>query len=140
MDEPNNKLPPESWHVIFRGADRSYWWVRFLRPSWSHVVLVRFDGFNWIKCEPNLAYTEISIITAVESDTIDTIASRIGHTGIEYLAKRAVIGEKQTMRTPMLFAPFTCVEVAKSVLGIRAWWVWTPWQLFNYIKDKQHGK
>jgi hypothetical protein len=30
--------------------------------------------------------------------------------------------------------PLTCVEVAKRILGLRAWWIITPWQLFKFIR------
>lgn len=30
---------------------------------------------------------------------------------------------------------FTCVHVAKRILGIRKWWIQTPWQLYNYLMD-----
>lgn len=34
----------------------------------------------------------------------------------------------------------TCVGMAKAVLGIRAFWVTTPYQLYRYIERRiQHG-
>jgi hypothetical protein len=34
--------------------------------------------------------------------------------------------------------PFTCVEAVKRVLGLRAPWVFTPWQLYCHLL--QHGR
>ena len=31
------------------------------------------------------------------------------------------------------FCIFNCVEVVKALLGIKAFWVWTPWQLYKYL-------
>ena len=30
--------------------------------------------------------------------------------------------------------PFTCVEVVKRVLGIKRWSIFTPYQLYRYLK------
>tara|TARA_R110000765_G_scaffold273431_2_gene372158 strand:- start:1221 stop:1637 length:417 start_codon:yes stop_codon:yes gene_type:complete len=138
MDKPQEKRAPESWYVVFGKADHPYWWNRFLKPTWMHITLLHWDGYNWIKCEPNLAYIDISILTTVQSDTVQTITSRCGHTAVEYLARREVIGKRQKMRA--VFALCNCVETAKAVLGIRAWYVFTPWQLFKYIRRQQYGK
>jgi hypothetical protein len=34
------------------------------------------------------------------------------------------------------FGPITCVEVAKTGLGINSWRVRTPWQLFKYLRER----
>jgi len=41
-----------------------------------------------------------------------------------------------SIRSKFEMGPFTCVDTAKAVLGIRAFWVRTPWQLYRYIQKR----
>lgn len=39
--------------------------------------------------------------------------------------------------TPFTVSFFSCVEVTKRYLGIKAWWVITPYQLHKYITKRK---
>lgn len=44
------------------------------------------------------------------------------------------IVKRGTVREPFMFGPVTCVEMAKAVIGIRAVFVRTPYQLFKHLR------
>ena len=50
--------------------------------------------------------------------------------------KVSVARKADSMRSWFDIGPTTCVEAVKMALGIRAFWVRTPYQLFNYIKRR----
>ena len=35
---------------------------------------------------------------------------------------------------------FTCVSAIKHLLGMQAPFVWTPWQLYLYLKEQKDGR
>lgn len=44
-------------------------------------------------------------------------------------------GTREPSRRRQFPALFTCVESTKRLLGLQAWWVWTPWQLYRCLLD-----
>jgi hypothetical protein len=40
---------------------------------------------------------------------------------------------KQKILPPMMF---TCVEAVKRIIGLRGWWILTPWQLYAALAKR----
>ena len=38
------------------------------------------------------------------------------------------------------FCVFNCVEVVKALLGVRAFWVFTPWQLYKHLTKGERAE
>lgn len=98
------------------------WWGR-LFGRFGHVdAIVRSNGL-WVHYAPGLDVTQITAVNdwreAVPEDA-DVYRFRVLRKGGRY-------------RVPMIFAPFTCVEQIKALLGIRTPWVLTPRQLVRRV-------
>lgn len=126
---------PRAWVVFTGQADLP--WLRVLRPGFRHCFVLLNDGQGWISVDPTLAHMDVSAHHHVPAsfDLPQWLRDR-GHLAVE-----APVFRSFKNRAPWRF--FTCVEAVKRVLGLRARFVFTPWQLFRHIeklKLQQQGE
>jgi len=128
-------LKVREWYVVYHHREAYYWFTRLLKPGYRHVELVRPLQFGpgvsdvvWHHLLPMFEMLDVELSTDPRPPWIRCPSS---------------IVQKVTVARPLLsvrswfdIGPTTCVEVVKMALGIRAFWVRTPWQLFRYIKKR----
>lgn len=128
---PAVSSPPvvESWThrawVVFSG-DAEVPWVRLLKPGFRHCFAVLHDGACWITVDPLAPFTEVVVQPVPASFDLPDWYLRQGLTVIPGPLNH---GD----RRPAPWRPFTCVEAVKRLLGLRAPWVFTPWQLYRHL-------
>lgn len=126
----NPRLPPQistfmDSYIFFTYTNRNYWWVRFLRPGFSHCYLLIKQDVGYVCVEMSIYSMEVNYYPSIREfkKTLD---------------KTTVVIKNYTdvnLSLPMPFLrPFTCVEVVKRVLGIKRWTIFTPYQLYRYLK------
>jgi hypothetical protein len=118
------------WWLVFRDlpaeATTSPLW-RLLKPGFQHVECWRCDRGIWLRIEP--CY-EMTTVEAHESPPWELVLPELSPTVLH--VQRAVA--KGRLREPFFVGPWTCVEIAKSIIGLRAPFVRTPWQLYKVLK------
>lgn len=118
-----------TWYLVFIEAEAPYWWTRFFKPGFRHVYALRHDGQHWIMLQPRLDFIDIEVLPLPSYLTIQEI------TDSPNVIKVTAWRRPGRMRHPWIAGPVTCVEVIKGILGIRAFFLWTPWQLFKYCRS-----
>lgn len=122
------KLPVDVW-LVFRDLPdwrtRSPLW-RLLKPGFQHVEAWRHDDGIWIRIEPCFEFltTEAHVVPPWEF-----LPASVHPTFLQ--VKRWV--PQHALREPFFFGPWTCVEIVKAVIGLRAPFVRTPWQLYKRL-------
>lgn len=118
--------------VIFHGKGRSFWPRVCGRPGFRHCFVALNDGRAWIELDPRGDGLRVSADVAAGFD----LAAH--YRALGYAVAAANVAERrQCYRLPWAF---TCVETVKRVLGLRGWWVWTPYQLYRRLEKDAHGK
>lgn len=111
------------YYVYF--SDSSHKQFSFLKKGFRHVqVGMDSDISKLEKIFLNLDMNGISSFQ-LKSQTVDTLTAKCVGLFVEGLP-----ADKYSL-FPNLG---TCVTFVKKLLNIHAWWVITPWQLYNYIK------
>lgn len=115
------------WWLLYRDVSSGWWW-NWLKPGYQHVQAIQRIGPYWLRVDPHLEFTDIDL---VRSDAPP-------HQLVQGCIVQRVVALRrlQRMRVPLILAPATCVEMVKELLGIRAWWMLTPWQLFTYVNRR----
>ena len=135
MIENINQERLTAW-VIFKGGEHRNFWRIFTRRGWRHcyVVIPAYDpapGLNAdchsIIVEPSTNHVNIGIHWRSPSDVVERVLSD----GATCVMKFHVDRRKNRSYVPR--GPITCVTLAKAVLGVNAWHVWTPEQLARWI-------
>jgi hypothetical protein len=118
--------------VVFAGR-AGVWWLRWLRPGFRHCFAAVDDGAQWLTIDPLLHRLEIrasglpsAFDLAAEYRRMDLIVLDIGPLPV-------------ALRSAP-FGIFSCVETVKRVLGLRARWVFTPWQLYRFLERHDDGR
>ena len=101
--------------------DGPHWWSRFLHPQIKHcyVVVPSYDG-AWIGYSKGADGLDVMV-----SDNVHDIA------GDDLLVRSNAVRGKRG-----LFMLNTCVGHTKQVLGISKPFIWTPYQLYKYLRKQ----
>ena len=118
--------------VVFSGeADLK--WLKILKPGFRHCFIVLKNRRHWVIYNPLSHRTEIAVIEDIPgTDFIDWYREQ---------GYRVVPWTMRPVRLrPAPWGFYTCVEALKRVLGIHSPWVITPWNLYNFLKNKKNRK
>jgi hypothetical protein len=106
--------------------------VRRLRPGFQHVEVWRLDRGVWVRYDPCL---EVVTLRAEMEPPWRSIDKNLAPT---FLRVQRLV---QTHRTRVHFhvGPLTCVDGAKSLLGMWAPLIYTPYQLYRRLRKEIAG-
>lgn len=111
--------------VLFAGNTQLKW-LRFLQPGFRHCLIAVRLGPTWIIIDPLSHKTALNVVEGFSGEELSHWYESQG-----LKAVRTFVGEAPAKIAPM--APATCVEAVKRILGIHAWSVITPRQLYDYL-------
>ena len=128
MDESSKHT--EHYYVIFRKTRLKHWVFKWLDSELQHVYAVKESpgGEFWIVIDGKNSVTQVNLLSKVDYPHIRCIEP-----DSVILSIRAIIDTSSYRHT---LCVFNCVEQVKALLGIRAFWVWTPYQLYKRLS---HG-
>ena len=115
--------------VVFFGGNKTHWWTRFLKKGYYHCFIAMDLGYStWVLIDPVMNYTDFIVVNN-DNNFIKNLADK-GYTYI--IIKPKFIWDRKKWH----IRPFTCVEVVKNFLGITKPFIFTPYQLYKYIKKE----
>ena len=115
------------YYVIFCADEIG---VPFIDKQLSHCYAASWDGYNWAVINPCLGYTDVYVLQSVDPDIRVALAD-YPYTDIIHVSAWRKI---KRWRAPFPVM-FTCVEQIKALLGITAWRIITPKQLYKYLGE-----
>lgn len=113
--------------VVFHGEGAGLWPWLCGRPGFRHCFAALDDGRAWIVVDARGDGLRITADTAAGFDLAGHYRA-LGCTVIE----TDMIPARRRYVVPFAF---TCVEAVKRLLGLRAWWIWTPYQLYRHLEN-----
>lgn len=102
--------------------------MRWVHPNYRHVYAMRKEGDYWIIVNPYRSYTGIELKPAYLYPDIRQIVRPLDEVMLVTVDN---LGDDY--RGHLCW--FTCVEVVKSLLGIKAFWCFTPYQLYKRLNN-----
>lgn len=140
LDTAGGKV--RDWYVVYFHRESYYSFTKFLKPGFRHVELTRPIYFGpgvedvvWLNVLPMFEMLDAEVSTDPRPPWVKCPSATV--------QKVTAIAPLMSVRSWFDIGPPTCVEVAKMALGIRAFWLRTPWQLFKYIRERNgiiHGQ
>lgn len=116
--------------VVCFSGNTGLWWLRLLRPGFRHCFVTVETAAGWVVAEP------LSHCVRVDCVAVPPGFDLAGW----YRAHGMVVVETAVAAAPrraLPWRPFTCVEMVKRVLGLRAPLVLTPWQLWRHLDQNR---
>jgi hypothetical protein len=133
MTARTGRLPEDQrvW-IVFAGsppaAVRRLPWLRLFRVEFRHCFAAIQDSCGWLLVDPLCGRL---VVARLSSDPDADLPGRFRQPGLRVVGPFRPGPPKAQLLPPM--APFTCVTACLRLLGRRAPWVVTPWQLFRYL-------
>lgn len=123
------------WYLVYHHREPYYSFTKLLKPGFRHVELTRplqygpsIDDVAWLNVLPMFEMLDVDINYESTPPWVRCPNSTV--------QKVTAIAPLMSVRSWFDMGPPTCVEVVKMALGIRAFWVRSPWQLFQYIQKR----
>ncbi len=115
--------------VVFTRSKVKHWVFRFIDPEIQHVyVMIKSDGGQfWTIINPLCSHTHI------ETVLVDDYPHPRCYTG-DYAVIVPIVADIDLSQRRWSICVFSCVEVVKSLLGIKSFRTLTPYQLYRLIK------
>lgn len=121
--------PVEEWWLVFTETEERYWWNRLLRKGFRHVYAMRQQFGVWVRVNFRVPCLDVEILD-IPVYTPVHLAVEPGAKVVRVLAYR----NQDRVRWPWVAGPVTCVETTKALLGVRRFFLWTPYQLYRYVR------
>jgi hypothetical protein len=123
----------QEYYIIFTSSKHDNWMIRMLTAPFQHVYAIKKSPGKqfWIIVNPLVTHTDIDIKPVKEYSNIRMLTQK----GDKIIKVKANIKNKERWT----FCVINCVEVVKSLLGIRSFWTFTPRQLYKYLRG-HHGR
>lgn len=116
------------WRLVLESGKMPTLWRLFAPNStWSHCEMWGRDEYGWMVVRPSKASVNIYTLPIGANEKPEDVIPADGVLVIK--AKRF----KHPNPRVIYFAPWTCVEVCKAVMGIACWYITTPDHLGLYV-------
>jgi hypothetical protein len=101
-------------------------WLRCLKRGFRHCAVVLEVEGGWVLCDclSNKIY-----IKQIFDSSPEKLVQRFLAAGLHAVE----VGVKTPPRRLAPPLPYSCVEGVKRILGIHAWTILTPWQLYQHL-------
>ena len=125
------EAPEFDWLVIFLDNDEKYWWdhVFRTRKGFRHVFAMAYQpgSYHWIMVDWTAKYMQTWIYHPERAhDVIKWAKESRNATVVTYRPRK---DKNSVFNVPVLY----CTEAIKHLLGIKKFFMWTPWQLYKYL-------
>jgi len=115
--------------VIF-AHNTGVWWLRFLKPGFRHCFIILETDRGCVCIDPISNRFTISMLEGYELKALLHWYRDMG-------MKVMNVGVDHNNCKSFFWAPMTCVEVVKRLIGLRESLILTPWQLYRYLKKNK---
>jgi len=105
-------------------------WLRVLKPGFRHCFAIIEDPPYWVLYDPLSHRTNVEVLGDFDTDELERWFRSRNCQTVRTLQFNGPIRKQP-------FAIFTCVEAVKRIVGIRAPWVLTPWQLYRRLIENE---
>lgn len=113
--------------VVFSG-ESTIPWLRLLRPGFRHCFVVWCDGRRWLTYDPMAHATHIAAHDLVPEFDMRAWYRAAGLRVVE-------VAHCSSAAKPFPTFWWSCVEAVKRAIGLRRFWVWTPYQLYCCLTE-----
>lgn len=117
--------------LVFRNVaapHRPFW--RWLKAGFHHVEVWRHDRGAWVRFDPCL---EVGVLEVHLEPPWERTPRALAPT---FLRVRHVV-QTRKLRAPFHVGPLTCVDGAKTILGMWAPFTITPYQLYKRLTARR---
>lgn len=128
-----NRNPIDIWLAFRKRTDsrKNLLW-RLLEPGFDHVEIWKQLGNGWMRINPTVEFLDVEVYLLPPWVLIDADEK------VKYMRVQRSI-PKRDWRNVFHIGPIDCVELTKAMLGIKGFFIRTPYQLFKFLKRERQS-
>lgn len=130
---PEMDLDSSSTTWLIFSDDTDIRMLKILRRGFRHCFAIMQQGDRWILVDPRSNKTDIVLLPHPKCFNFPRYYTEQGKTVLK-------IHDRPTPNKIMSPFPVSCVEGLKRLIGLHAWWILTPRQLYNHLIKIQNMK
>lgn len=117
-DEVEPEIRAHYWILFIRSKT---FWQKFFCGSFSHIAILKNDGYNWIFIDPRPCNVHITILPFMSSEDIEEIFKYFNKDlkGVKVYIKKKIIPKPPKIKYFLIPKIINCVRATKYVLGIK---------------------
>lgn len=132
LSPENNKVDGKQIWVVFSN-DTDIGVLKLLRHGFRHCfALMQQDG-RWIIVDPRSNQTDVQLLSHPRDFNFPRYFMEQGKT----VLKIDRMDAPASILSPF---PVSCVDTIKRIIGLHAWWVITPHQLYRTLLKRKRGR
>lgn len=121
--------------IFFRKG--KHCWQHLLKPGYGHIFIIARDDYNWVLIDPLFSFLSIKILNYnIKENVVEKIKSGYEVSDCFYIKLKDVPYKSHFKLN--IFNPINCVGAIKYYLGIKKWYIITPYQLVRYLLQKRY--
>lgn len=127
---PETELEMSSTAWIIFSNDTDIRLLKMFRQGFRHCFMMMQQDDRWVLIDPRSNKTDVQILLHPKSFNFPRYYVEQGKT----VLKIPMIATPQKIMSPF---PVSCVETLKRMIGLHAWFVFTPYQLYKKLLKLQ---
>jgi hypothetical protein len=118
----------EDWWILFTDSKQPTRFLKWLQPCFQHCYMMKKSpgGTYWIIVNPVRSHL------ALQFATVEDYPHPRAYDQRAVILPVTVIADGKTARGGLCW--FNCVEASKAIMGIKRFWVFTPFQLYKHLR------
>lgn len=116
----------EEWYICFKDAETKHWIQRLLQKGFEHCYAFKTSpgGQFYIVLDSSFSHLGVDLL-AVNEENFNTLTNNSKFVKI--------IVTYDVTRTRGGICHFNCVEVVKALIGVKGFFIFTPYQLYKRV-------
>lgn len=125
--------------VCYTNSDNRHWFQLGMKDGFEHCFIVYWNGYMWLRLEKLFGYHYAEPILHLDGYILNNENIKSYFESKGYVCQTVDLSKRSDkLRCKHVFTLYNCVEYIKDFLGVSAWYVKTPYQLYKWI-DKHYG-
>ncbi|CAL9954716.1 hypothetical protein VPHD456G2_0002 [Vibrio phage D456 g2] len=127
--------------ICYANGDSDRWWYKHAQDGFHHCFIIHWDGQMWLRIERLYGYFYVSPLLWIDKLFVGRFNLEPYFRCLGYTVQVVSLERRQVKKNRVwqILAPHSCVEFVKDFLGISAYFVITPYQLFKHLERLSHG-
>lgn len=126
------QAPEFDWLIIFIDKEEpNAWWDYFFhtRKGFKHVFAMAYQpgSYHWLFMDWTSKYLQFWMYHPERANDVIKWAKNSANATI--VSYRPTKQKNSVFNVPVLY----CTEAIKHLLGLKKFFIWTPWQLYKYL-------
>jgi len=122
----------ELWWIVFTKSNYKHWIFNWINKDYQHCYAIKKSPGKqyWIIVDGKKSHLAVDVYPVELAPTIKDLVT-------DYTVITSIKVKYDVLKPVHHLTILSCVDVVKGILGMKAFWCWTPFQLLKRLNNEQ---